>query len=87
MGESDVLFSHFDGSPLTKYPLNSTLQKAVEFCDFPNRKLFRLHSFRIDAATSAKQMGMSDEEIQSMGRWQSGVFKRYIRLPDISSKS
>ena len=84
---SDVLFSHFDGSPLTKYQLNCMLQKAVEFCDFPNRYLFRSHSFRIGAATSAKQMGMSDEEIQSMGRWQSGVFKRYIRLPVISSSS
>jgi hypothetical protein len=78
---SALLFSHFDTSPVTQYQLNHMLTKAVEFCDFPNRHLFRSHSFRIGAATTAKQLGMSDDEIQVMGRWQSGAFKKYIRLP------
>lgn len=44
-------------------------------------KDYKGHSFRIGAATSAASMGISEQNIQVMGRWRSGAFKKYIRFP------
>ena len=41
---------------------------------------FNTHSFRIGAATSAKQVNISDSTIQMLGRWHSDTYKRYIRM-------
>lgn len=84
-GSSLVLFSHFDLTPLTKYQFSAMLRKTVEFCGFPNSQLFKSHSFRIGAATSARLHGLSDGEIQVLGRWRSGVFSNYIRLPQFTN--
>ena len=35
-------------------------------------------------ATTAAAKGYSDAQIQTMGRWKSGAFKKYIRIPTIS---
>ena len=86
-GDSDVLFCHFDNSPLTRYQFSAMLKKAVEFCGFNNADLFTSHSFRIGAATSARMLGLSDSEIQTMGRWRSNAFHNYIRVPDFSHAS
>ena len=34
----------------------------------------------IGAATTAAMRGLSDEEIQRMGRWKSQAFRKYIRI-------
>ena len=39
------------------------------------------HSFRIGAATAASMAGVPDSVIQSLGRWASAAFLRYIRPP------
>jgi hypothetical protein len=44
------------------------------------------HSFRIGAATSASMLGMSKEEIKTMGRWSSECWNVYIR-PDLGIKA
>ena len=36
------------------------------------------HSFRRGAATSAREAGLSDEEIQLLGRWKSDSYRLYI---------
>ena len=82
-GNSTWLFSHYDLSPLTKYQLTHVLKRTVQFCNFDNPHLYQSHSFRIGAATSAKERGAMDEEIQALGRWSSGAFRRYIRAPVI----
>ena len=74
------LFCHLDGSPLTKQQLVSglrtTLSEAGVECD-----KFSGHSFRIGAATTAAAKGVEDSMIQTLGRWKSDSFKRYIRMP------
>ncbi|RXN33950.1 proline and serine-rich 1-like protein [Labeo rohita] len=40
---------------------------------------FSNHSFRIGAATSAAQKGLSKQQIQTLGRWSSEAFQSYIR--------
>ena len=47
----------------------------------PVARYFFTESFRIGAATMASMMGVSEEEIQRMGRWRSQAFKKYIRIP------
>lgn len=39
------------------------------------------HSFRIGAATTAAANGIGDATIQSLGRWASDSYTRYIRIP------
>ena len=39
------------------------------------------HSFRRGAATSARLAGLSDEEIQLLGRWKSNSYRLYIDTP------
>ena len=41
---------------------------------------YNTHSFRIGAAASAKQAGVSDSHLKALGRWKSDAYKKYIRL-------
>ncbi len=39
------------------------------------------HSFHIGAATTAAMVGIEDSTIQTLGRWHSAAFLRYILTP------
>ena len=56
--------------------LNNILQEAGL-----NANHYNTHSFRIGAATSAQDSGISDANIQMLGRWKSDAYKLYIRTP------
>ena len=69
-----------DGSPLTKaFFVASVRQALVRFG--VNPRSYAGHSFRIGAAMAAAEAGVEDSVIQSLGRWNSTAFLRYIRTP------
>ncbi|XP_071146703.1 integrase/recombinase xerD homolog isoform X2 [Mytilus edulis] len=73
------LFCHFDGTPVTRYQFSGVLKKSLNVLGLSQGK-YSSHSFRIGAATSAAMNGLSDSEIQAMGRWKSDAFRSYIRI-------
>ena len=74
------LFIHEDGSPLTRSELVSEVRSALTSAGLEVSR-FTGHSFRIGAATSAALAGLPDSLIQTLGRWRSSSFLRYIRTP------
>jgi integrase len=82
----------YQGGPLFAFPGLKHLPRAyftnMLHCCLTylglNPAQYKSHSFRIGAATHAALLGLSDSEIQALGRWKSGAFKKYIRLPCVS---
>ncbi|XP_031572598.1 uncharacterized protein LOC116306659 [Actinia tenebrosa] len=67
------------GQPLTRPLLTNWLRKLLLLANIPGN--YSSHSFRIGAATVAARNGVPDHLIQSMGRWSSNAYQRYIRSP------
>lgn len=76
----EQLFCHYDGTPLSKYQFSAVLKRALSYLGDTDVKITS-HSFRIGMATQCAIDGFSDEEIKRLGRWKSGVYLRYIRIP------
>ena len=77
------LFKTEQGLPLTRAKLVALLKTALTAAGIdPTR--YSGHSFRIGAATTAAANGVSDATIQTLGRWASDAYLRYIRLPQQS---
>lgn len=74
------LFQFMDGKPVPYAFFMKTLDALLSFLGL-DRRLYRGHSFRIGAATTAAANGVSEIVIQKMGRWKSDAVKRYIRMP------
>ena len=74
------LFIHADAIPLTRASLVSNLKQAL--CQVGIQlNAFNGHSFWIGTATTAAQRGVEDSLIQMLGRWKSGAYKLYIKIP------
>ena len=65
-----------NGRPLTKPKFNQMLKKCCKFAGLEN---FTSHCFRIGGATLAAQLGRTDAEIRTLGRWKSNAVNVYIR--------
>ncbi|KAK3107546.1 hypothetical protein FSP39_017027 [Pinctada imbricata] len=76
---SGPLFQFASGVPVSQHFVSSHLQKAITFIGL-SPKLYKSHSFRIGAATEATKRGLSQTEIQKLGRWKSDAFQKYIRI-------
>ena len=74
------LFVHADSSPLTRAQLIAAVRSALESLGVDVTR-YSGHSFRVGAATAAAQVGLSDSFIQTLGRWRSSAYLRYIRTP------
>ncbi len=69
-----------NGHPVQPTDFNATLKKAQTRAALSDRRITS-HSFRIGAATYAASHGYTAQQIQTMGRWKSSAFQRYIRIP------
>ena len=73
------LFLDFDGEVLTREKFIDMLRHILEILNL-NAQKYCGHSFRIGAATSAARAGVQDHLIQTMGRWSSNCYTKYIRI-------
>lgn len=74
------LYAFANGSPVSRNYFCQQLSKALKYAGLDPGN-YKAHSFQIGAATTAADSGMSETQIQAMGRWKSTAFKRYIRIP------
>ncbi|XP_062622103.1 uncharacterized protein LOC134283613 isoform X1 [Saccostrea cucullata] len=74
------LFMFQDKSPISRQYFNQQLKISLTFLNY-DTKSYKGHSFRIGATTWAKSKGVSDDQIQLLGRWKSNAYRKYIRIP------
>ena len=75
-----LLFVLANGLYLTRQRFSSLLSATLQKAGIDS-KGYNTHSFRISAATTAKEKGVSDVHIKMLGRWQSSTYQLYIRTP------
>lgn len=82
-----ALFQNQSGSPITRHFFQTQLKRCIKAAKINNNQhQYKSHSFRIGAATEAvSSLGLSDQEIQRLGRWRSDAFRAYIRTPSFTS--
>lgn len=73
------LFSHKDGSVVTKSQFSAVLSKAVK-CSYYVVNHYKTHSFRIGRATDLASLGYPSDVIKRLGRWSSNCYSNYIRV-------
>lgn len=73
------LFQFHSGSTVSYQFVSTNLQNTVKFIGL-NSQWYKGHSFRIGAATEAAKRGLSQIEIQKLGRWKSDAVHKYIRI-------
>ena len=71
--------SHLNGKPMTRSQFSAVLAKAIRILRLPTGR-YTSHSFRIGRATDLSSRGVSSDTIKKLGRWNSDVVERYIRL-------
>ena len=71
------LFIWQGGSNVNSSFFSEHLNKSLSWAGIPTT-IYKGHRFRIGRATTVVMAGVSDEDIQRMGRWKSQAFKKYI---------
>ena len=75
-----VFFERSRGQPATKAWFVGQLRPVLASAGLPQHD-YAGHSFRIGAATTAALAGVEDSTIQTLGRWHSAAYLRYVRMP------
>lgn len=73
-----LLFVDQHGNGVSGRRFTTHLRDVVDYARLSNLNI-KPHSFRIGAATTAANAGISADAIQRMGRWSSAAFAKYIR--------
>jgi len=76
-GSSPLFVDFNENSALTRDKFINNFRHILCLCGFDDSK-YCGHSFRIGAATSAAKAGVKDHMIQTLGRWSSNCYVRYI---------
>ena len=79
------LFMTPNGTAVSRHSFTHILSLVFQRCGLDSSKY--KGRFRIGAATFAAENGFSDVQIRAMGRWKSDAFRKYIRVPSLSSSS
>ena len=74
------LFVYQSGDPLSRPRLVQAVRSGLASAGLDLSR-YNGHSFRIGAASTATAAGLPDSLIQTLGRWKSAAFLRYIRIP------
>ena len=74
------LFMFEDGKSLTCHRFSMELNNILQKLNL-DKHLYNTHSFRIGAATSARQACIPDSYIKMLGRWKSDAYLHYIKTP------
>ena len=74
------LFVFPDRTPITRTYFASQLRACLSYAGYDPTG-YKCHSFRIGSTTTAAARGFTDIQIQTMGRWKSAAFRKYIRIP------
>lgn len=74
------LFITSQGEPLTKSAFMNEVREVLGSAGLDTSH-YKGHSFRIGAATTAAACGLSEGLIKALGRWSSGAYQSYIRIP------
>ncbi|KAK6168675.1 hypothetical protein SNE40_019866 [Patella caerulea] len=82
----EALFITPDLKPLSRSLFIGYLKKLLIRLGIDSSQ-YSGHSFRIGAATSAARQGVPDHLIQSLGRWKSLTYTRYIHISKAKLKN
>ena len=74
------LFLLNDGTMLTRQKLVQMVQNTLQLVGIDPRG-YSGHSFRIGAATTTAAKGIDAYTIQTLGRWSTDTYQRYIQIP------
>ena len=80
MDPASPLLAFTGGVPLTRHQFIFQTRLYLNLTGV-DASLYSGHSFRSGSATTAAAVGLSDWEIQVLGRWSSTAYQRYIRAP------
>lgn len=72
------------GKSITRTQFTQILSRCLQRAGH-DPAVYKSHSFRIGAATTAITKGHTHQQVQEMGRWRSSAYKRYIRIPSFST--
>lgn len=76
------LLSHADGSFLSRFQFVSVFRSGIKAIGL-DESVYAGHSFRIGAAMEAARLGLGDEIIKRIGRWESRRFESNVRLGSV----
>ena len=74
------LFLTANGTYLTRGIFSARLADTLQEAGVDS-KGYNTHSFRIGAATTANERGISDVNIKMLGKWKSNAHQQYVRTP------